>query len=91
MLFNCMCVQSASYAVFSPSNFIKKETLVQVFSCEFGEISKNTFFTEHPWATASESNYWQFCMEMLHFQFCYFHRKNGTLVFKKGFVFKSKY
>ena len=28
-------------------NFIKKETLVQVFSCEFCEISKNTFFTEH--------------------------------------------
>ena len=25
-------------------NFIKKETLAQVFSCEFGEISKNTFF-----------------------------------------------
>ena len=28
-------------------NFIKKETLAQVFSCEFCEISKNTFFTEH--------------------------------------------
>ena len=35
-------------------NFIKKETLAQVFSCEFWEISKNTFFTEHLWATASE-------------------------------------
>ena len=34
-------------------NFIKKETLAQVFSCEFCEISKNTFFTEHLWATAS--------------------------------------
>ena len=34
-------------------NFIKKETLAQVFSCEFYEISKNTFFTEHLWATAS--------------------------------------
>ena len=34
-------------------SFIKKETLAQVFSCEFGEISKNTFFTEHLWATAS--------------------------------------
>ena len=31
----------------------KKETLAQVFSCEFSEISKNTFFTEHIWATAS--------------------------------------
>ena len=35
-------------------NFIKKETLVRVFSCEFCEISKNTFFTEHLRATASE-------------------------------------
>ena len=31
---------------------IKKEPLAQVFSCEFCEISKNTFFTEHVWATA---------------------------------------
>ena len=29
------------------SLFFKKETLEQVFSCEFCEISKNTFFTEH--------------------------------------------
>ena len=28
-------------------NFIKKETLVQVFSSEFCNISKYTFFTEH--------------------------------------------
>ena len=30
-------------------NFIKKEILAQVFSCEFCEISKNTFFIEHLW------------------------------------------
>ena len=35
-------------------NFIKKETLVQVFSCEFCEISKNTFFTEHLRVTIPE-------------------------------------
>ena len=35
-------------------NFIKKETSAQVFSCEFCGISKNTFFTEHLWATAFE-------------------------------------
>ena len=29
------------------------ETLAQVFSCEFCQISKNTFFTEHLRATAS--------------------------------------
>ena len=28
-------------------NFIKNETLVQVISSEFCEISKDTFFTEH--------------------------------------------
>ena len=36
-------------------NIIKKEALAQVFSCEIFEISKNTFFTEHLQATASES------------------------------------
>ena len=35
------------------SNFIKKETLTQVFSCEFCEIFKNNFCTEHLWTTAS--------------------------------------
>ena len=33
-------------------NVIKKETLAQVFSCEFCEISKNTFFTEKLRVTA---------------------------------------
>ena len=35
-------------------NFIKKETLAQVFYYEFCKISKNTFYTEHLWATASD-------------------------------------
>ena len=35
-------------------NFVKKETLAQVFSYEFCEISKNTFFTENLRATASD-------------------------------------
>ena len=39
---------------FEVCNFIQKETLAQVFSLEFCEISKNTFFTEHHWTTASE-------------------------------------
>ena len=34
-------------------NFIKKETLVQVFFCKFCGSFENTFFTEHLWATAS--------------------------------------
>ena len=33
--------------------FIKKETLAQVPSCEFCEISKKTFFSKHLWTTAS--------------------------------------
>ena len=35
--------------------FNKVADLTQVFSCEFCEISKNTFFKEHLWATASDS------------------------------------
>ena len=31
---------------------IKKETLAQVLSCEFCDISKNTFFTGYLWKTA---------------------------------------
>ena len=43
-----------TYDVYSEvKSFIKKETLAQVFSYEFCEISKNTFFTEHLRATAS--------------------------------------
>ena len=38
-----------------PANFIKKEPLPQVFSCEFCEISKNTFFTENLRTTASSN------------------------------------
>ena len=34
-------------------NFIEKETLAQVFSFEFCQISKNIFSKEHLWATAS--------------------------------------
>ena len=35
-------------------NFIKKETLAQVFSCEFCEISKSTFSYRTPPVAASE-------------------------------------
>ena len=37
-------------------SFIKIETLAQVFSSESCEISKNTFFIEHVWASASLSS-----------------------------------
>ena len=35
------------------SNFIKKETLTKVCSCEFREVFKNTFLTEHLRVTLS--------------------------------------
>ena len=34
-------------------NFIKKETLAQVFSCEFCEIYQNTFYYRTPLLAAS--------------------------------------
>ena len=36
----------------------KIETLAQVFSCEFYEISKDTFFAEHLRVTASKEPHW---------------------------------
>ena len=35
------------------SFLLKLQALAQVFSCEFCEIFKNIFFTEHLWAVAS--------------------------------------
>ena len=54
--------QSLFFNKFAGLNFIKKETLAQVFSCDFFEISKSTFFTEHLWTTASVAflNQWLF-------------------------------
>ena len=65
-------------------NFIKKETLAQVFSCIFCEFSKNTFFfVKHLRTTASVSNVlvfiqmncpWQsfgFSLALAYFQFSF--------------------
>ena len=35
-------------------NFVKKQTLAQVFSCEFCDIFKNTFFNGTPLVAASD-------------------------------------
>ena len=45
-------VRSSLSEVFC-KRFIKKETLAQVFSCEFCEIFKNTYFYRKPQVTAS--------------------------------------
>ena len=46
-------------------NFIKKETLAQVFSCEICGISKNTFCTEHLWWLLLHPNN-HYDIELLH-------------------------
>ena len=38
-------------------NFTKKETLAQVFSCEFCAVSKNTFFYRTPLVGASARSF----------------------------------
>ena len=40
----------------SACNFIKKETVAQVFSCKFSGISKNTFSYRTPLVTGSSSS-----------------------------------
>ena len=39
----------------SPATLLKKETLAQVFSCEFCKISTNTFFYRTPPVAASDA------------------------------------
>ena len=43
--------EAATRRVLRPetSNLIKKETLVQVFFCQFCEVSKKPFFKENLW------------------------------------------
>ena len=42
-----------------PCNFIKKETLAQVVSCEFCKISKNNFIYRTPLVAASANIYFK--------------------------------
>ena len=49
------------------SNLIKKETLAQVFSCDFCEISKNTFVTEHlRWLLLIKQSRWQLIRQLFY-------------------------
>ena len=45
-------------------NFFKKETLAQIFSCEFCETFKSIIFTEHLRATASETSIMKFFVKI---------------------------
>ena len=50
------CARVAFLIKLQACNFIKKETLAQVFSCEFCEISKDTFLQRTPLVAASIKN-----------------------------------
>ena len=43
------------------SNFIEKETLAQVFSCEFCEISKNTY----SYRTPLDDYFWNVTLDII--------------------------
>ena len=51
---NCAKVSFLINLQASACNFIKKETLAEVFSCEFCEISKSTFFYKTPPVAAAK-------------------------------------
>ena len=74
-------------------NFIKKETL-EVFSCEFYEISENTFFTKHLWTTALPFLFEQFfnnwgwfccCLFCISYAICLLFVKNIQFYFNVFF------
>ena len=50
----CQSIFFNKVADLRPADFIKRETVVQVFSCEFCEIFKNIFFYRTPLVTASD-------------------------------------
>ena len=50
------CVRAPFLIKLQACNFIKKKKLAQVFSCEFCEIFKNSFFTELLWVTSSDND-----------------------------------
>ena len=61
-------------------NFIKKETLAQVFFCEFCEISKNTFSTDHLRTPASGS--FRVFFYRLYYKMCFQLRYKSCQVFQ---------
>ena len=64
-------------------NFIKKETLAQVLSCEFFEISKNTFINRTPLVTASVICSF-ICQFSIHHCWYYYNQKQSLVVFCKN-------
>ena len=52
----CRSLFADKVAGLRSATLLKKESLEQVFSCEFRKIFKNTYFTEHLWTTASDDS-----------------------------------
>ena len=61
-----------------------------MFSCEFCEISKNNFFIEDPWATASEATGEEIDLKERKSTVCQIHIKRYVYYFKtiKGNILK---
>ena len=62
---------------------IETQASVQVFFCEFCEISKSRFFTEHLWATASEHASVLLLRYFLFFLLCYIKPNTSAFIFVK--------
>ena len=74
-------------------NFIKKESLAQMFSCEFCEISKNTFFYRTPPVAASKIRTKELCFgflcRVLTFSLTLSQRITQIYVFQMRFGFRK--
>ena len=53
------CTRVSFFTKLQACNFIKKETLALVFSCEFSKISKSTFFHRTPLVASSGYVLWK--------------------------------
>ena len=73
-------------------NFIITDTLAQVFSCQFCEISKNTFFTfnflelSKPWRNLAKHLSWDVLQREFSVNFC-IQSKYGKIRARKNSVF----
>ena len=74
-------VYSFSTYTHKACNFIKKETLAWVFSCEPCEISKNTFFYRTPMVASADNSCWYF---IWNFPISQFKHIIWVKVFKKA-------
>ena len=74
----CQSLFFSKVAGLRSATLLKKETLEQVFSCEFCQISKNTFFTEHLWTTAST-----FCFQEINDDCSELQEELSTVDFQK--------